>query len=134
MEVILNIGLNTNAGDSIEANTALQAVADLGFFVRSSEVFVSDTEPTLVVRADITRRILNSAFDILARQLQQDCIAVYVPSMDFGTLVGPRSAQWLPFNPAYFIQTDGTRLGQQVAQHVADRQAQFSGWAAQRAA
>lgn len=28
-----------------------------------------------------------------------------------GYLVGPRADKWLPFNPAYFLYLDGTRLG-----------------------
>lgn len=137
MEVILNIGLNTNTGTPIEAIDAAQAVADAGFHVVSTEVFQSDTEPTLVVRAE-TRPGAEEPARVLvwriADVLNQDCIAALIPntvaSCSIGFLAGPNAAPWGPFNPEFFILPTGERLAAQQAR--ANRQDQFGSWAEQR--
>lgn len=110
MEVILNIRLNTPTGATIEAIDAVQAVAAAGLHVISTEVFQADTAPTLVATVRDAGEAHHRSFDDVAARLQQDCIAVYSPVMAFGTLIGPRSAQWLPFNPRYFTLPSGQRL------------------------
>ena len=134
MEVILNIGLNTNTNTRtvLEAIDAVQATADAGFRVISTEVFNSDTEPTLVVVADDLDRpgFDNRVFE-LARRLQQDCIALFTAE-GYGDLLGPNAAAWGAFNPEFFILPTGERLAAQQAR--ANRQAQFGAWAEQRRA
>ena len=132
MEVILNIGLNTNAGTTIEALDAIQAVADAGFHVVSTETFQWLSEPTLVVTADDRDQagFDNSVFE-LARRLQQDCIALFTAE-GYGDLLGPNAAAWGEFNPEFFILPTGERLAAQQAR--ANRQAQFGAWAEQRRA
>lgn len=132
MEVILNIGLNTNTGGTLEAIDAVQAVANAGFFVISTEVFQSDTEPTLVATARFDNNTPNAGYDIIANRLHQDCIAVYAPSINVGALIGPRSVEWGPFSPEFFILPSGERLAAQQAR--ASRQRQFGAWAQQRRA
>lgn len=123
MEVILNIGLDgipftgesfTNGQrnpDAIErACTALQAARHRGLGVKEAKLLVSDTEPTLVVRAEIQGYVHDAVY-ALAKQLNQDCIAGYLPDQDSGFLSGPRADKWGAFNPVFFFQLDGTRLG-----------------------
>lgn len=120
MEVILNIGLNGipqefdnvySVGREIPLfETALTSVKCLNFKVISFAIVASDTEPTLVVRASHTGDV-RVCTTWLAEKLNQDCIAVYIPSKDEGHLYGPRAAAWGEFNPVYFFQLDGTRLG-----------------------
>lgn len=120
MEVILNIGLNGipqefdnvyPVGREIPLfETALTSVKCLNFKVIGFAIVASDTEPTLVVRASHTGDV-RVCTTWLAERLNQDCIAVYIPSKDEGHLYGPRAAAWGEFNPVYFFQLDGTRLG-----------------------
>lgn len=119
MEVILNIGLNGvpqevdnvySIGRKIPAfETALTSVKCLNFKVIASAVVESDTEPTLVVRATHTGDVrVCTAW--LAEKLNQDCIAVYIPSKNEGHLYGPRASEWGDFNREFFFMLDGSRL------------------------
>ena len=115
MEVILNIGLDVNATSTIAAHVALEIVKANGFLVRKHAVVQSDTEPTLVVTVSqfdgqLAGRIYSTAVD-----LQQDCIAVYSPRIQNGTLIGPKAAAWGTFNPEFFFMPDGTRLASPAA-------------------
>ena len=120
MEVIINIGLDGipqevdnvyHINRAVPAfETALTSVKCLNFKVLNFAVVQSDTEPTLVVRATHTGDI-EACSRWLAAKLKQDCVAVYIPSKDEGHLYGPRSEAWGEFNPVYFFQLDGTRLG-----------------------
>lgn len=38
----------------------------------------------------------------LAKALEQDCIAVYIPAWRKGRLIGPKAAEWGDFNIEYF--------------------------------
>lgn len=119
MDVILNIGLNSDTLGSIETNTALQALSDNGFFVHGSQVFNSDTEPTLVVTGRLTGDdSVDNTKNLyrVAVLLGQDCIAVYSDRLiAFGALIGPRAAAWGDFNPEFFVMPDGSRLATPVA-------------------
>lgn len=115
MEVILNIGLNTNAGTTIEVNRALQAIADSGAFVLSSEVFVSDTEPTMVATVRYSHWASAVRAYSLSVALEQDCIAPWFPETARGALVGSRATSWGAFNPEFFIMPAGERLAAPVA-------------------
>lgn len=41
-------------------------------------------------------------YDLISRELAQDCIAVYDPNADRGTLIGPLADNWGAFNLDYF--------------------------------
>jgi len=112
----LNIGLAAPTGGFLEAAVVLQALSANGFFAHRSEVFDSDTEPTLVVSGHSAGDIFKSkdwprAAYRVAEALGQDCIAVYCDDLGAGTLAGPRAPKWGDFNPKLFITIDGTRLG-----------------------
>lgn len=119
MEVILNIGLNGvpqevdnvySIGRKIPAfETALTSVKCLNFKVITCAVVESDTEPTLVVRATHAGDV-RVCTTWLAEKLNQDCIAVYIPSKNEGHLYGPRASEWGDFNPEFFFMLDGSRL------------------------
>lgn len=119
MEVILNIGLNGvpqevdnvySIGRKIPAfETALTSVKCLNFKVIACAIVESDTEPTLVVRATHAGDV-RVCTTWLAEKLNQDCIAVYVPSKNEGHLYGPRASDWGDFNPEFFFMLDGSRL------------------------
>jgi hypothetical protein len=52
---------------------------------------------------------------MLAVALGQDCIAVWHADEAYGDLIGPKAAEWGPFNPEFFILPDGTRLAETAA-------------------
>lgn len=116
MEVIINIGLavgpNGTTGN-IGTGTALRELAQAGFTINAHALHHSETELTVVAHCDIQveapSTFINPAY-LVAYILGQDCIAVYVPATGRGRLVGPRAAAWGEFDPAQFIQLDGTRL------------------------
>lgn len=121
---LLNIGLDNlpeEAGVGIGRRSlfAARALRAVGLSNQGAQVVNSDTEPTLVVKVKPTagmaasrqgNAVRNAVFE-LAKALNQDCIAVYLPIADKGELIGPRAAQWGEFNPAYFFKLDGSRLG-----------------------
>jgi len=112
----LNIGLAAPAGGFLEAAVVLQVLSGTGFFVQRSEVFDSDTEPTLVVSGHSAGDIFKGkdwprAAYRVAEALGQDCIAVYCDDLGAGTLIGPCAPKWGDFNPKLFITIDGARLG-----------------------
>jgi len=122
MEVILNIGLDgvpadlsytngkLNPLDARRAMQAVQAVRSHGFDILSAKVVQSDTEPTLVVRAEDAGIGQDNRIDMLSTALKQDCIGVWYPAEQYGQLIGPRADAWGEFNPEFFIMLDGTRL------------------------
>lgn len=103
MRLTLNIGLGT----------ALRELHSLGFRILAHAGHTSDTEHTLVVQVlhGGSPWMVGNNIYRLSERLGQDCIAVVVDDDSEGTLIGPRADKWLPFNPAYFLNLDGTRLG-----------------------
>ena len=73
----------------------------------------SNTERTLVIRLNCA---ITTATDIapymlgllhISNTLNQDCIAVYNNTTDYGVLVGGYSHEWGEFNKEYFLQYKG---------------------------
>lgn len=120
MRFLLNIGLNVGATTAISAEVARQIlIANDLLPVNDGVVHASDTEPTLVIEVQPLSRspsLVLAAFASVAVDLQQDCIAVYRPKTGGGCLVGPKAAEWGPFNPEFFILPNGTRLSGPAAQ------------------
>lgn len=130
MRFVLNIGLDNIpvVGESFTNGvrnplvasryiTAIQAVRAAGFSVYKNKRVQSDTEPTLVAEVMFMGHLeqLHAKVTALSDLLQQDCIAVYNPITGQGDLIGPRAAEWGPFNPEFFILLDGTRLATPAA-------------------
>lgn len=116
MELILNIGLDdikehvNSYGKTISPrDVAINAVKTLNFKIKSIVDVQSDTEPTIVVSATHDGDAAVCA-SWLASQLNQDCIAVWLPVSDKGGLYGPDAAKWGEFNPEFFFMPDGARL------------------------
>lgn len=119
MEVIINIGLNgiPEEFDNVYSihrkisafETAITSVKCLNFKVLGHAIVESDTEPTLVVRANHTGDVIVCA-GWLAEKLNQDCVAIYIPERSGGLLCGPRTEAWGHFNPEFFFMLDGRRL------------------------
>lgn len=105
--ITLNIGLAVDATPSIAAHVALEIVKANGFIVRRHKVVQSDTEPTLVVEV-VNDRYAAPAVLRTADDLSQDCIAIYDGVK--GHLLGPKAAEWGPFDPKRFITITGARL------------------------
>lgn len=63
-------------------------------------------EPTLVVSMSgkFSAGALRGAIYEIARENEQDCIAVFEPETGRGTLVGPKAADWGAFNPGFFVR------------------------------
>lgn len=113
MYLTLNIGLAREGNSNIGVGTALRDLASLGFNILRHAGHTSDTEQTLVAHVyhgGSARMVGNNLFH-LSQLLGQDCIAVVNEDTGDRTLIGPRADKWLPFNPAYFLNLDGTRLG-----------------------
>jgi hypothetical protein len=109
----LNIGLARDGQSNIGVGTALRELNSLGFAILAYAGHTSDTEQTLVVQVlhlGDFRDVGNHVYH-LSVLLGQDCIAVIDNDDNEGTLIGPRADKWAPFNPAYFLNLDGTRLG-----------------------
>ena len=123
----LNIGLRTSLNQFNEETRgaefalteqdqkfeALMACALLGGHNCRWEVQESNTERTLVVQFDLRNLIANEigsfmlTVKFLADTLEQDCIAVYNNTTDYGVLVGGYSHEWGEFNKEYFLQYKG---------------------------
>jgi hypothetical protein len=120
MRFLLNIGLNVGATTTLSAHVARQIlIANDLLPVNDGVVHASDTEPTLVIEVQPLSRnpfLVLAALKATADDLQQDCIAVYRPKTGGGSLVGPKAAEWGPFNPEFFILPNGTRLSGPAAQ------------------
>lgn len=116
--MILNIGLNIEDayGNQIGAHTVddvLAALRGARFPVRQAALHGSRSEPTLVVRtpddAQSLITVLSGLYN-LAEVLEQDCIAVYCPTLASGRLIGPRADKWGEFDASQFLLPDGSYL------------------------
>ena len=127
--ITLNIGLRTSLNHFNEETRgaefaiteqdqkfeALMAVALLGGRSCRWEVQESSTERTLVVQFDLHNLTANElgrfmlTVKFLADTLEQDCIAVYNNTTEYGVLVGNYSHEWGEFNKEYFIFLEGNR-------------------------
>lgn len=114
MRLLLNIGLQVGAAQTLAAHVVREILIANDFILHGEgKVFESDTEPTPVIGVDAPPRIAGSAARNprqTAVDLGQDCVAVVNPLNGFGTLVGPKAAEWGAFNPALFILPNGKRL------------------------
>ena len=127
---IFNIGLKVEAHNSVsgQAETIEDAsieVLRLVTAVASIKYAQSATERTAIVTLvykDLPERHLSVRYaEELAYHLcglyRQDAIAYYVTSTEGDVragLVGPRAAEWGPFNPAYFLCGDGETLASRL--------------------
>ena len=119
MKIELNIGLDVKGGINtplLRAHQETLARTTLKAFKPRCERFLTSyagpdgqvTEAMLFVALDA-----NNLFDVvkivyaLATELQQDCIAVYLPEADEGTLVGRNCAHWGEFNGDSFTSAAG---------------------------
>ena len=111
---ILNIGLNTADG-AIAIEEARKVLRAYGFSILREALLESDTEPTLVAEVATgfatTLTVLQLLYQV-SEELKQDCIAVYRGLTRGGALIGPRAAEWGPFNPEFFLLLDGRRLSE----------------------
>ena len=114
MRLLLNIGLQVGATQTLAAHVVREILIANDFILHGEgKVFESDTEPTHVIGVDAPPFIFGAATCSLHRaaaDLGQDYIAVVNPLNGFGTLVGPKAAEWGAFNPALFILPNGKRL------------------------
>lgn len=111
-QFILNIGLDSQATGAIAAHVAEQIVAANNFRIVRTAVHQSDTEQTLVAEIQCFDMpfLAWQQFVQIARDLRQDCIAIYNPATGTGALAGLRAQAWGEFNPEFFLLLDGSRL------------------------
>lgn len=110
MDVILNIGLANNPRD---VRGSLEVLNFYGLVPVEHQLLDSDTEPTLVAVLDWGTRSMAElvlSLNEVSIELNQDCIALWVPRLQHGALIGPRAAAWGTFNPEFFLMPDGSRL------------------------
>lgn len=130
--LVLNIGLNESSAlgngspynvrlvlDALRENGWLANLSSLGVFFDGNpapmfKLHEGEGELTCVVvlvlpTIDIIE--IQSKVDVMARALKQDCIAVVwdrAPSTYYrGVLIGPRAADWGPFDAQYCIDSAG---------------------------
>ena len=111
MKAVLNIGRGIERnGQRVRVMSVAEVVAALEKRVGeiiSIHAHQSASEPTLVVVMDAaTEAAASKAVRELCADLEQDAIAYTLDGK--GHMDGPRAAAWGPFNPAYFINPDGT--------------------------
>lgn len=118
----LNVGLDRNDGRGrIDTVAVVERLGQLGFSVLRAQVRESSTEPTLVVRMVDrlnTLPYIKARMDGLAREFQQDCVAIRLDESrhpvefgDFhmqtfcgnGLLIGPKAHEWGTFQPEFFL-------------------------------
>ena len=99
----LNIGLDTNTGESLDRLDVLTILTRNQFRVHASETRQSATEQTLIVRGHFTDNTPFQSIYALSLILKQDCIAVSPDDGKTGELIGPNAQSWGEFNPAYFL-------------------------------
>lgn len=75
--------------------------------VKSSTVLGTGAERTIVIEVETDHANPYPVYD-LARALNEDCIALYVPDLQHGALVGPKAERWGEFDPSRFLLPDGT--------------------------
>lgn len=74
-------------------------------------------ESTLIVEVGLGS-IYNRAHEACT-YLAQDCVAMHVPDHKiWDELIGPKSHEWGPFDPAKFILPNGTTLAQDRAKKI----------------
>ncbi len=97
----LNIGLNTNTGETLTAMQVAHAIAKHVQDFAIVAIKQSNTERTAVIEA--TGLTAQSVYE-LSIALRQDCIAVSPDNGKTGALIGPNSDKWgWAFNPEFFI-------------------------------
>lgn len=118
----LNIGLFVTGGQNdyaAVANRAMKIDRTLNVLYGAAAIIRSkvvnalyevegeiDGEPTLVVSMSgkFSASALRGAIYEIARENEQDCIAVFEPESGRGALVGPKAADWGGFNPDFFVR------------------------------
>jgi hypothetical protein len=107
----INFGLVTNKGGDVYPHEVLETMVEMGLNPTGVCFAESDTEPTLI--CEISREPSPDEVAALCERFSQDCFAVYDNVAKRGTLLGPKAAEWGPFNPEYFlVNCMGVRLSQ----------------------
>jgi len=102
----VNIGLRMGNGSKLGKQTVVKALKQLGVEIQEQNVHAADTEPTFV--AKISRPLTEEEGNKLSAQLRQDAI-IQQHADGTGVLLGPKAQEWGPYNPEYFLNSDGTR-------------------------
>lgn len=108
---LLNIGEDTNNGGKVTQEKVISALHLAGALPTDLHVWLSDSELTYVV--EVPRELSQREVSDLAIVLDQDAIAYYYSGQGF--LAGPRASKWGPFNPDFFLLSDGQRLSERYA-------------------
>lgn len=119
--IILNIGLDgapvpesytngkRNPAETSAAMNAILVLREHGIIATQLLGAQSDTELTAVIRC-WAKDNLDFGHAVYAVALNQEAIGVYWEDTGTGALIGPRAAEWGPFDPTRFITTTGQRL------------------------
>ncbi len=117
--ILINVGLARKGQPDLSVVDVLLTLEGHGVTVFRHVVHQSATETTVVAAVELPHapdeRHAAAHGDLgaiyrSAQQLEQDCIAVYDPSVRTGILVGPRAADWGEFQPKYFLNLEGEFL------------------------
>lgn len=112
--VILNLGLETSKQlgikklcDPVSLLDYVQHLNEIMHVGWSGTVYLKteSREATLVVSGEFNHEARDT--DLLWSMVEatkQDCIAIYYPEQDFGTLFGPRADSWGEFDLNFFVK------------------------------
>lgn len=117
MIIELNIGLDIAGTANTASMHDSREVFALAFLKRNAYTqnilavrrAQSGTEQTLVVKLQVSSGADNrvrEVLELLAHDLDQDCIALYNVTAYSGELIGPSAAARGDFNPEFFIRAD----------------------------
>jgi hypothetical protein len=113
MEIQLNIGLGNNPFAYEQASVMVQAIlsASGGTDIKSRKddgVYNGEHEENVVMKFDFSGEylVLRSKIKAIANIMNQECIAVYIPETETGSLCFQHGWQWegYPFNLKFFKQ------------------------------
>lgn len=108
---LLNIGEETNNGNGkVTIEKIVAALHLAGALPTDVTTHPSDSELTYVV--EVPRELSQREVSDLSIVLDQDAIAYYYHRAREGFLAGPHTEKWGPFNPDYFLLSDGSRLSE----------------------
>ncbi len=138
MIIELNIGLDIAGSANLQSQRDSRAEFALEFLranaitqnIRGARRAQSSTEETMVVELNVSsgaEQRLRNAVDALAKNLAQDCIAVYYATGWAGELIGPNAAAWGAFNPDFFIRYEPNDGPAKIFTKKAESKVQYTG-------
>ncbi len=104
--ITLNIGLNTNDGETVPLHFAFLTLCSR-FEIYHSRVDTSGEEDCIVAIVENEGNRTSDLLHEICQLLKQDCIAVF--DGENGELIGPNAAKWGQFREEFFVPFDAPK-------------------------